>query len=424
MMGCTEEADVAIEDAEPRIATQTHSRWEGWRSAALVAIDRPRRLLRWLNDRYGWMSPPLAIALAVRVVVFVFGSVGAKMGVAPFPGILLTWMQKDAWEYTDIAHFGYSIVPANGASPNFFPLYPAAIWLVQHATGLIYGDRPQSYLLAGQIVSWACFLAAAIALYRLVCDRFGQSTAYLAVLLIAVFPFSLFYGAAYTESPFLLLAVLAFLGIERENWWQAGICSLLAGAVRPTGVLVGAAVIVAYGLDWLRVRHRLRWDVLALALTPLGTLAYFGYCWVRLGDPLAYAKASAGWGGGSMHISGIVSALTLLVQPGTWFTSDHLTILHLMFVLAWVGSLVACYWIWRLLGIPYALYTFAGAVVPLLDFTRLESLGRYMSVLFPVFIVLAYALRNKPMLRDVVIITFTLFLGICTVAFTSNIGIS
>lgn len=372
------------------------------------------------------MAQPLAIALAVRVAVFFFGSAGAKLlAVVPFPGALLTWMQKDALWYTSVARIGYYYFPTDASSVNFFPLYPAAIWLVQHVTALVYGDQAQAYLLAGMIVSWACFLAAAVVLYRLVWDRFGQATAYLTLLLIAVFPFSLFYGAAYTESPFLLLAVLAFLGIERENWWLAGICSLLAGAVRPTGVFIGAAVIVTYGLDWLRTRHRLRGDLLALALTPLGTLGYFAYCWVRWGDPLAYAKTSAaGWDGGHLRLTGVVNALTVLAHPGSWFSAYHLVVLYAMYVLAWVGCLIACYWVWRMLGIPYALYTFASAMIPLLDFTRLDALGRYMSVLFPVFIVLAYALRNRPVLRDVVIITFTLFLGVCTVAFTSNVGVS
>lgn len=371
------------------------------------------------------MVPPLAIALAVRVMVFFFGSLGAKLIVAEsFPGALLAWMQKDALWYTSIAHIGYWYVPTDASSVNFFPLYPAAIWLVQHITGLVYGQQAQAYLLAGMIVSCVCFLAAAVVLYRLVWDRFGQPTAYLAVLLIAVFPFSLFYGAAYAESPFLLLAVLAFLGVERKSWWLAGICALLAGAVRPNGVFVSVAVIVAYGLDWLRTRHRLRWDVLSLALTPLGTLGYFAYCWARWGDPLAYEKTrAAGWGGHT-GLTGVDNALMVLVHPGSWFTAYHLVALYAMYVLAWVGSLAACYWVWRMLGIPYAVYTLTSAVVPLLDLTRLDGLGRYVSVLFPVFIVLAYALRNRPVLRDVVIITFTLLLGVCTVAFTNNVGVS
>lgn len=310
---------MAIRDAEPQVATQTRATGAAWRSGALAAFDRLRRALLPLTDKYGWMASPLAIALAVRVAVFFFGSLSAKLiESVPFPGVLLAWMRKDAIWYTNIAHFGYYYIPTDKSSVNFFPLYPAAIWLVQHVTGLVYHDQAQAYLLAGMIVSWTCFFAAAVALYRLVWDRLGQPTAYLAVLLIAVFPFSLFYGAAYTESPFLLLAVLAFLGIERENWWLAGICSLLAGAVRPTGVFIGAAVIAAYGLDWLRTRHRLRWNVLALALTPLGTLGYFAYCWVRWGDPLAYAKTSAvGRGAGHMQLTGIVNALTVLAHPGS-----------------------------------------------------------------------------------------------------------
>ena len=92
--------------------------------------------------------------------------------------------------------------------------------------------------------------------------------------------------------------VVAFLGIERGNWWLAATGALFAGASRPTGLIVGLAVVVAYLLDWIRTGHRLRWDVLALVLTPLGVVAFFVYCWLHFGDPFAYMKASEfGWHG-------------------------------------------------------------------------------------------------------------------------------
>jgi len=53
--------------------------------------------------------------------------------------------------------------------------------------------------------------------------------------LLAAFPFAYFFGALYTESLFLLLALLAFYAIERQKWGLAACMAFVAGATRPTG---------------------------------------------------------------------------------------------------------------------------------------------------------------------------------------------
>lgn len=394
------------------------------RSAPQRALRRGGELLGRIRRDYNWMAAPLAIALTVRVLVFAAGSVGARLaGQGGFQGILRTWQQRDANWYVRIAAEGYTYPPIAHFSANFFPLYPLAIHVVGFVTTHL--SHSNGYLIAGMLIAWAAFLAACVALYRLVADRFGASVAYLAVLLLSVFPFSFYYGTAYTESLYLLLALLAFLGIERGNWWLAGAAAGIASATRPTGLFIALTVVAAYALDWLRTRHALRWDVLALALTPLGTAVYALYCLVTFGDPFAYAKASETiWHGGHLQLAAVQLLLTTLAHPGAWFHGYHLAVLNAFYSFGLLVFLAACYPVWRLLGAPYALFAVVSCVAPVLDFPTLNSTGRYLSVIFPVFIVLAYALRERPLWRDLTLVAMAAFLGIFALGFAGGYGLS
>lgn len=395
------------------------------RRAYQRAWFRGRELLAWVWHEQGWMAAPLAIALSARVMVYAAGTVGARLAAhgGVFHGILSSWQQRDANWYVRIASNGYTYSTTGPSSVNFFPLYPLAMHLLGIVTTHL--SHSNGYLLAGMLISWVAFLAASVVLYRLVADRFGVSVAYSSVLLLGMFPFSFYYGTAYTESLYLLFVLLAFLGIERRNWWLSGAATGLASAARPTGLIVALAVATAYGLDWLRTRHALRWDVLALALTPLGLAFYAIYCQFRFGDPFAYAKASEiGWQGGHLQLGAVKQLVVILTHPGNWFHSTHQAVLYATYSLALLAFLAACYPVWHLLGAPYALYALLSCVVPVLNFDRLNSTGRYLSVIFPVFIVLAYALRERPLWRDVTLIGFTIFLGIFAMAFAGGYGLS
>ena len=72
------------------------------------------------------------------------------------------------------------------------------------------------------IVSLAAGAAAFVLLYRLTCLRLGEEAARHTVLFLAVAPTSLFFGAVYSESLFLLLAVATFLLAERGRFWAGG----------------------------------------------------------------------------------------------------------------------------------------------------------------------------------------------------------
>ena len=156
--------------------------------------------------------------LAVAVVLGFDGALNARRGewdssrLHELGSVVDVWGRWDSDWFLRIAENGYSWP---SSTPAFFPLYPL---LVAGLGRLLLGH----YLLAGVIVSLAAGAAAFVLLYRLTCLRLGEDAARHTILFLAVAPTSLFFGAVYSESLFLLLAVATFLLAERGRFWAAG----------------------------------------------------------------------------------------------------------------------------------------------------------------------------------------------------------
>ena len=75
-------------------------------------------------------------------------------------------------------------------------------------------------------------------LYRLVVLELGRPLARPTLLLLAVFPAALYFGAPYAESLFLALSVGAFYAARTGRWAWAGTCAAAAAATRNSGVLL------------------------------------------------------------------------------------------------------------------------------------------------------------------------------------------
>ncbi len=411
-----------------------------------LATTKPRAIVKPAPKRPSWLQLlqrreailiPLGIALISRIIVLVAADLILRFGLQrlqlkllhvrhpqPFIGPLEVWQRKDALWYIIIAQAGYNYSPVAQSRANFFPLYPALIYLVAPVAKLLHSAEP--YAVAGMAISWVSFAIACVLLYQIALRRFGKGVAIGAITLLCVFPFSFYYGAAYTESIYLVLAAGAFLAVERGNWWIAATLAGVASASRPPGLLIGACVALAYFIDWMRTRHPLRLDVLALALTPLGTLSYMLYCYVRWGDPLAYIKTSrAGWNGGHLQIGGVRYVAHVLRHPISWIgTRDPDHILAFFAIMVMLVFLAGTLLVWRLLGPVYALFTLASILAPILDFPSANSLGRYLSVIFPIFIVAAYVLRDHPRLRWTLYIVSLLLLVPFAVYFIAGYGLS
>lgn len=302
-----------------------------------------------------------------------------------FVEIFVAW---DSGWYWDIATRGYSFVPDAQSSIAFFPLYP----MLMRAAAAPFGGGAGATWIAGIGIALVAYLMALVAIHRLTERILGsREIARRTVLYIAVFPWSLFLARVYAESVFLLASVLAISRAWDGRWWQAGVWGGVATLARPNGILIGLPL----ALLALRDRPPLgaltaRWS--ALAPIPAALAGFCAYNYWLTGDPLAWLTAQAHWGYSLGHwpweqILRLISGVFEYGPYGFFFTSEIVPfeVLHAAPALLFLAltPLIA-----RRLGMAMGMYVLVSLLVPLSSNT-LEGLGRYASVLFPAFMLLA-----------------------------------
>ncbi len=298
-----------------------------------------------------------------------------SVAVDPNP-ILAPWQRWDTLHYQAIAERGYSAFDTALFVP---PLFPG---LMRLAASVLGGNT----LLAGLVLSSTAALVLVFALYCLSRDELhDSSTAWRTVLYLALFPSAFFLFAAYTESIFLLAAVMTLSHVRRAEWLRAGAWAALASLSR----LPGALILVPVAWEALRAfaATRRAYPLAGLALGLAGALAFPLYVWTRLGlAPWAPLLAQAQRFGGGFTFPG-VNLIHAIANAfgGTFFLTDGLDILFLL------GAVAMFVPVWRRLprayGIYYATYlalylTRTGGTEPLVGMVR------YVLVFFPAFLVI------------------------------------
>ena len=347
----------------------------------------------------------------------------------------------DAAWYLDIAASGY---PAgDDARTAFFPLYP----LLVRGLGELAGGSPAASLLAAYLVSLAALLGALVALHRLSVLELGPSVARSAVLLLCLFPASLFLGAPYSESLFLLCAVGAFLAARQDRFALAGLAGAGASATRSAGLLllIPLLVIYLYGprgacqdakpVRRLGPRHRVHRDIAWLALAPGGVLAYALALAAGHGDPLAFVSAQELWGrefAGPLvgawegARAGVEGAWVLLggvpgAAPSPIGGPERIAALDLTLLVTLVAAVAATVGVVRRLPAAYGAWTATSLALALsypVEAQPLMSLPRFVAVLFPIFMWLALVCERRRVTVHVAA-AFAVLLGLAVVQFAT-----
>jgi mannosyltransferase PIG-V len=332
----------------------------------------------------------------------------------------------DAAWYLRIAESGYGGSDVRAA---FFPLYP----LLVRAVAAPFGAPPGALLVAAYVVSLAAFFAALVLLHRLVSLELGRTLARPALLLIAVFPAAVFFGAPYSESLFLLLAVGAFYAARTGRWAWAGAAAAGAAATRSAGVLL----LLPLAMLWWSARPRKLRDAAWLLLGPLGLAAYAAFLGIAEGDAWRFLDVQDAWSRElTIPLAGAWDGLGAAIDGARQLLSGQTEVVYfeeaagdpyriaainLMLFGSLVFALVACVGCLRRLPKAYGAWVAASLVLPMtfpVEPQPLMSLPRFLAVLFPIFMWLALWSEERRATARVAAVS-ALGLGLFTAQFAS-----
>lgn len=288
--------------------------------------------------------------------------------------LLGIWERFDTLWFLRIAARGYDLPMAS----TFYPLYPAAIWLM---------SRFMAAILASLFVSTVAAFFVFWGLLRLA-GKLSDEGKPRALLLLCVWPASFVLFAGYADSLTIALVVWAVAWGREARWEAATACGILAGAARPTGALA----IVPLAVLALRSKQA---RSLVVALTPLGLIGY--WAWLRWSGRPSVVEAYRAYQGMTMvpPWTGFVEVLRLIVSEHDTLLAIKLGLVIMVAVIslrARVGSEPR-----TSVGVEDKAFALA-AVAQMLMYTGRPLLGaaRYVLMVYPAFLVLgAYAERWK-----------------------------
>ena len=287
---------------------------------------------------------------------------------------LAIWGVWDSGWYLNIAQQGYSAITGatintiNQANYAFFPLYPALI------AGL--GKLIGNYYIAGIIISNISLIIACSLLYEIVSREFGKKIAKLSVKYLFLFPVAFIFSGIFSESLFLRLVLASFSFSQQLKWWKTGLVSSFTTLTRPMGIFVAIPLIFEY-LEHRKFKIKsIRLDILAFGLPVISMFLFVYYIYGLTKDWLALLNVQVGWGRIGLYNP-------LLVLWGGLHASEFNIVFSAIFTVLAIILLVVGY---KKLKLSYTLYSVILLSIPLL--TSVESMPRYILVIFPIFIIL------------------------------------
>ena len=358
---------------------------------------------------------PLTRAIPIGVLSVALATLGSILfpptnwmpGDVPDFAFIEALVRWDAGWYGEIAQNGYWLKPGEQSPVAFFPLYPMLI----RAVTFLGINR----WIAGITVSFACAMGG-LYLFSRWAKQLAPPAAQTAFWLLALYPFAEYlYGVVYSDALFLLLAVSAFLALEKDRPILSAILGALACASRP----VAPAVVVGLLIRSLERRRQQGGPVRLLDLIPamagVGLLAFMLFLEVRFDDPIAFVhvQSAPGW-----------------AQPPGWHSWLKLEWFKTMFprVDPWIGlrlgghalvtvlALVLVVPTFKRLGWGYGVFTLLIVGIPAVSSKDFQGLGRYVIAAFPLFLTLALLLAEHPRTRKVVFVLFAVLLGLLAIA--------
>ena len=342
----------------------------------------------------GWSTPPVVHSWSV---------------------MFTAWERWDALWYLRIASRGYAL---NDGSAAFFPGYPILV----RDVGILTGGHP---LLGAYLVTSIALVVGLVLVYRLTEFEFDRDLARRTVVLLCVFPTSLFFFAPYSESLFLVFTVGALFAARRSSWVLATAMAAGATATRNIGAVVALAVVFESSSQAWIVRSHESALVRGLARTflvgcgsLLGLVGYLVWWWHRAGSPRIPFGAEDGW---QRHFRWPWVTLWNGIHEGLRWIGIYSGGYQLVDLLLVAVAFAAGVWVMLQTPAVYRVYTAASLVAPLcLVFPArpFMSMPRFVLVVVPVFWALARFSRRFHA-WEAVVATSAAGLGILSLLFVN-----
>ncbi|MFG2665960.1 hypothetical protein ACGFY6_17125 [Streptomyces sp. NPDC048387] len=343
----------------------------------------------------------LLVHIALRATGLAVMAVWAGVkGVSPWEILGGRW---DAVYYVHIAQYGLTTPmttpsPCAFAGPScqmaFFPVYPMLVRYVSLLTHLpMTGVAIGLAMLASLVAAWGIFS---------VTDKiYGRRVALFTCALFALEPAALVQSMAYTEPLFLALSVWAMYAVMTKSWLTAGVLAFFAGATRPSGSAIVAAVVLAGVWEYVQWRRRRRSQrpavgriVAASLIAPLGWFGYVGYVGWHFGRWDGYFELQRRWG--SVYDGGFDT----LIQLWQTFTEVHTTLNHVVVSLTVVTAVVLFVLMTRRRRPPIVVWIFTAMIMLValggagFYFSKMRFIMPAFPLLFPFALALARARRS------------------------------
>jgi hypothetical protein len=390
--------------------------------------------------RRWWQSPDTRIVLPIHL--------SSRLGVivAGFLAVILIGFPPEAekrwriydndlldlpgrWDtgwYLGIANQGYSFVPDakedHQQNIAFFPAYPMAMRYLS----AVFGRQP---LWTGVVISIVAFYFALVYLLRLARSELGdEEQAVTAVLLLAAYPFAVFFSAAYTESLFLLTLVGAVYHFRQNQLWRSAFWGVVCGLTRPPGCFLSVVLgLMAIAPMWDAARWRvivpstfapsastfarsasadrsadkppvgwpsIGWRLLAASAPGLGMLMFSAFVYQLTGNAFQWTMQNQAWGRVYRSLDSIVSDRFDFIATNGLYSYASTQTIDLFYSLAVLLALVAVVPVYRRFGLPYAVLIVLN-VLPPMSAGGMLSMGRVTSIVFPVFLWLGGAVPAR-----------------------------
>ncbi len=372
-----------------------------------------------------WAKPSLKLLLWMTLLVIICRAVLTAIGfvaikiergdaATTFWPLFSSIFSKagDSSYYLYLAEHGYTATGEYAKSIVFYPLYPLLIRL----TEMVVGD----YFIAGLLASLLCLILASWYIYRLLQNEYDDITALRGVLLLQIYPFSVFLGGVYTESLFILLTSMVFYYLQQRAWKTVALVAFLGGLNRTQGIVLLLPILYEYCLaQQLFQSCSFRWqrltkEAFAIACIPMGYGCYLLMNKIVQGDWFAFVEhlKAPPWYQGAAWVGDNIAQHFAMSE-------DHYPLGFYIYwpqILGFLGSMALLGWAIRNgVRTSWIIYGLASLT---LSFTAswLISGARYLLGNLSIFLLLSVYVQNE-LKRLLVYSVFSFLLVFYTIAF-------